>query len=80
MTIEIKNIFNPNRVVQKVELMGNCITNGRNLMYTVAQNLSLTSNEMDSLYILLNRGGIKQGPSSSSLKVLLKLTQIDPRL
>jgi hypothetical protein len=63
-SIEIKCIFNPNRVVQKVELLQSQI-----LRHTTALN----SRELDSLYVLVAR---KHTP----IRVLLKLSQIDPRL
>jgi hypothetical protein len=63
-SIEIKCIFNPNRVIQKVELL-----QAQMLRYSVAVN----SRELDSMYVLLNR-------KHTGIRVLLKLTQIDPRL
>ncbi len=59
-SIEIKNIFNPNRVVQKIELLQSTICK-----HTVAHN-TITNRELDSLYILLNR-------KNSNIKVLLKM-------
>eukprot|EP00347_Sterkiella_histriomuscorum_P020588 403337236 len=66
-SIEIKNIFNPNRVVQKIELLQSAICR-----HAVAQN-HICLRELDSMYILLNR-------KQSNIKVLLKMTQIDPRV
>ena len=66
-SIEIKNIFNPNRVVQKIELLQSTICK-----HTVALN-HINLRELDSTYILLNR-------KQSNIKVLLKMTQIDPRV
>ncbi len=63
-SIEIKCIFNPNRVVQKVELLQSHV-----LRQTVAWNVR----ELDSLYVLLSR-------KNTNIKVLMKCTQIDPRL
>ena len=60
-SIEIKNIFNPNRVVQKVELLQSTICK-----HTVALN-HINLRELDALYILLNR-------KQSNIKVLLKMT------
>lgn len=61
-SIEIKCIFNPNRVVQKIELLQSQV-----MRSTVALNLR----ELDSLYALLSR-------KHTNIKVLLKLSQIDP--
>lgn len=62
--IEIKCIFNPNRVVQKVELLQSTF-----LMHTIALN----DRELDSMFVLLAR-------KNTSIKVLFKLSQIDPGL
>jgi len=62
--IELKCIFNPNRVVQKIELLQSSI-----LRHTVAHNQA----DLDSLYVLMAR-------KNTSIKVLVKLSQIDPRL
>jgi len=64
-SIEIKNIFNPNRVVQKIELLTSNITK-----HTVARNL-FSNRVMDSMFIMVNR-------KNSNIKVLLQLNQIDP--
>ncbi len=66
-SIEIKNIFNPNRVVQRIKLEQSIICR-----HTVALN-HISQRELDSVYILLNR-------KQSNIKVLLKMTQIDPRI
>lgn len=69
--IEIKCIFNPNRVVQKVELLQSQI-----LRMTVAYNnfryTTTSDTYLDSLYVLLSR-------KNTNIKVLMKCTQIDPR-
>ena len=61
-SIEIKNIFNPNRVVQKIELLQATICR-----HTVSLMNSLRGCELDSMYILLNR-------KQTNIKVLLKMT------
>ena len=62
--IEIKCIFNPNRVVQKVELLQSTV-----LRHTVALNEA----DLDSMFVLMAR-------KNTTIKVLVKLSQIDPRL
>ena len=61
--IEIKCIFNPNRVVQKIDLLQSQV-----IRQTVANNVK----ELDSMFILLSR-------KNTNIKNLMKCTQIDPR-